>query len=134
MSEPVEPQPETTALPETQERKPRGKSRLADTRVKIALGLAVLEGIVIVLEEDFSRITAVIIAVPIVIFHLLAGRTLESRTLRDISWTLALSQVFAVLVVILAELIDAFALVLIAVFAALALYLLWYDKPVQKTK
>ncbi len=109
----------------------RRRGLFADRRVKIALWIAVAEGIIVAIEEDFSRITAIVIAVPIILFHLLAGRTLESRLARDVSWTLALSQAFTVLVVILAWIVGLLALVLAGVFAAIALFLLLADRPAR---
>jgi hypothetical protein len=105
------------------------RSWLWTNRVKVALGLAILEGIVVALENDFSRITVLVIAVPIILFWLLAGRSLDSQLGREISWVLAASQALAVIVVILDFIIGALALFLVAAFAAVALYLLFQDHP-----
>jgi hypothetical protein len=100
-------------------------------RIKLALALAVLEGIVVALEDEFSRITVIVIAVPIILFYLLAGRTLESRAGREITWVLAASQSLAVIVVILAFILNWLALLLAGVFALVAIYLLVHDRPQQ---
>ena len=105
------------------------RSWLWANRVKLALGLAILEGIVVAVESDFSRITVIVIAVPIILFWLLAGRSLDSQLGREISWILAASQALAVIVVILDFVIGALALFLVAAFAAVALYLLFQDRP-----
>ena len=98
-------------------------------RIKIALAIAILEGLVVAFEEDFSRITVIVIAIPIILFYLLAGRSMDSRLGSEISWVLAASQALAVVAVILAYIIGLFALLLAGVFAVLALYLLFHDRP-----
>ena len=70
---------------------------LAERRLKIALGIAVLEGILVAVEKDFSRWTVIIISAPIIAFYLFAGRSLASDTGRQLSWIAAVSQAFAVL-------------------------------------
>ena len=102
---------------------------LAERRLKIALGIAVLEGILVAVEKDFSRWTVIIISAPIIAFYLFAGRALESDTGRQLSWIAAASQAFAVLLCIVALMIGAFVLIVAAVFAAIALILILGDRP-----
>ena len=52
-----------------------------------------------------------IISVPIILFYVLAGRTLESRTWRDISWIAATAQALAVVGVILLEILPVLTLI-----------------------
>ena len=99
------------------------------TRFKIALGIAVAECIFVAMEKDFSRVTVVVIAIPIILFHLLAGRTLESARQREISWILAMSQALAAVAAIVAWMVPVVALVLAGVFAAAAIYLLVHERP-----
>lgn len=106
-------------------------SWLRENRLKIALGIAVAEGIFVALENDFSRVTVIVIAIPVVLFYLLAGRTLDSQTGREISWILAMSQALAVVAAIVAITIPVIALVLAGVFGAVAVYLLFHDRPDQ---
>lgn len=101
------------------------------TRFKIALGIAVAECIFVALEDEFSRITIVVIAIPIVLFHLLAGRTLDSPRQREISWILAMSQALAAVAAIVAWMVPVVALVLAGLFAAVAVYLLVHERPDQ---
>jgi predicted membrane protein len=107
------------------------RGRRWDRKVQIALGIAIFEGLVAWLKADWSRVTMIVIAVPIILFYLLAGRTLESRLARETSWVLALSQAFAVVAVILSYIIGWLALILAAVFAVVGLYLLLQERPDQ---
>lgn len=105
------------------------KGWLWTNRLKIALALAIFEGLVVAFEKDFSRITVIVIAIPIILFYLLAGRTLESRIGREVSWILAMAQALAVVAAILAFAIGLITLVLVGVFALIAVYLLLHDWP-----
>ena len=117
-------------LPE--QRSPRA-SWLRVNRIKVALGIAVLEGIWVAVAGDITRWTLIIIAVPIIAFYLFAGRTLQSQTGREISWIAAASQAFAVLLAVVAKLIGPFTLIIAGVFAIVALILLIGEKPAKKS-
>ena len=123
-----------SAAPVVPEQAPPRRSWLRENRLKIALGIAVAEGLFVALEEDFSRVTVIVIAIPVVLFWLLAGRTLESATGRDVSWILAMSQALAVCAAIIAILIPVVALVIAGVFGAVAVYLLYHDRPDDSTR
>ena len=107
---------------------------LAERRLKIALGIAVLEGIVVAVEKDFSRWTVIIISAPIIAFYLFAGRALQSDTGRQLSWIAAASQAFAVILCVVALVIGAFVLIIAGVFAAIALILLFGERPAKSSK
>ena len=104
---------------------------LAQRRLKIALGIAVLEGIFVAVAQDFSRWTVIIISAPIIAFYLFAGRALESDTGRQLSWIAAAAQAFAVVLCVVALVIGALALIIAGVFAAIALVLLFGDRPAK---
>lgn len=93
-------------------------------RLKIALGLAFLEGIIVALEKDFTRWTVIIISAPIIAFYVFAGRSLDSDTGRQLSWIAAATQAFAILLCVIALLIGTFALIIAGLFAAVAVILL----------
>ena len=114
-----------------QPRPSRGKtkSKLAEGRLKAALVLAVFEGIIVAFSKDFSRWTVIIIAAPVIVFYLLAGRTLASETGKQISWILAASQAFAVILVVLLFIIGKLMLIFAAIFAVVALLLILGDRP-----
>src|SRR5438132_6974324 len=105
------------------------RSWLWTNRVKIALGIAIFEGLVVAFEKDFSRITVIVIAVPIILFYLLAGRSVDAQLGREVSWVLAASQAFAVGAVILAYILSWLALLLDGIFAAVPRFLSLLDQP-----
>jgi hypothetical protein len=128
-------QPATATQPASQTRSDRG-SRLFiwNTKTKIALAIAAAEALIVWIKSDFTTWTVVIISIPIILFYVLAGRTLESRTWRDISWIAATAQALAVVGVILLEILPVLTLVLAGVFAAVVLLLLLSDRPQQDSK
>ena len=105
------------------------QSWLWANRLKLAIAIAVIEGLVVAFEKDFSRITVIVIAIPVILFYLLAGRTLETRIARELSWILAMSQALAVVAAILAVILSWIALVLVGVFAVIGIFLLLHDRP-----
>lgn len=106
----------------------------SDTRIKVALGIAVAEGLLAAINSDISKVTIIAIAIPVLLFHFLAGRNLHSPRSRDISWTLALSQGFAAVAAVASFFIGTFVLILAGAFAAAAIYLLWTDRPATRQK
>jgi hypothetical protein len=106
----------------------------ADTRIKVALGIAVAECLLAAINTDVSWYTIILIAIPVLVFHFFAGRNLQSARGRDISWTLALSQGLALLVAVASFFVHTFVLVLAGVFAAIVVYLLWTDRPTTQQK
>jgi hypothetical protein len=100
---------------------------LRERRLRIALWIAVFEGLVVALRGDVSRWTVVFVAVPVLALYVFAGRNIRWDAGRQIIWIVAASQVLALLVVILAFFITAIALVLVALFAIAALVYLFSD-------
>ena len=98
-------------------------------RLKIALGIAVLEGIFVAFASDFSQWTVIIISIPIIAFYLFAGRTLDSDTGRQLSWIAAASQTFTVILCVVAKLIGKTSLIVVGIFAVVAVILLFGEKP-----
>ena len=97
-------------------------------RIRITLWIAVLEGIVVALAHDLSRWTVIAIAVPVLALYVFWGRDARSHTWRQILWIAGASQALAVVVVILAFILDWLALLLAAIFAAVALLFLFSDR------
>ena len=101
---------------------------LKERRLRIVLWTVVLEGIVVAVSPEISRLTVVIVALLAAALYFAAGRGATWDTGRQISWILAASQSLAVVFVILAHFIFWLALLAVAVFAAIALLILWADR------
>src|SRR3954466_11424266 len=96
-------------------------------RIRFALWIAVIEGIIVALLHDVSRWTVVAIAIPLLALYLFWGRTARSDTVRQLSWIAGASQALAVIVVIFAFILSWLALLLAGIFAAIALLFLFSD-------
>lgn len=101
---------------------------LRERRLRIALWIAVLEGIVVAVSRDVSRWTVIIVAVLAIALYAAAGRTTKWDTGRQLSWILAASQAFAVVVTILSFVLLWAALLAVVVFAGIALLILFTDR------
>lgn len=110
-----------------------GQSRagrwLEQRRLQIALWIAVIEGILVLVTHDWSKYTVIIIAIPIILFYIFAGRTLESDAGRQLSWIAGASQALAVIGVILVLVLKWLLLVAVIAIAVLALVFLFADRP-----
>ena len=111
---------------------PRKTPFYAQTRVKIALSIAAVEAIIVAVSHDWSKWTVIVVAIPIILFNLLAGRMLESQLGREIAWVAAASQALAVIVVLLWYWIKVLTFVTAGAFAVIALYLLFVDRPSER--
>jgi len=120
---------ETPAEPTPAEPRSEHGRWLYARRLKIALGIAVLEGIFVAFANDFSQWTVIIISIPIIAFYLFAGRTLDSDVGRQLSWIAAASQAFTVILCVIAKLIGKTSLIVVGIFAAVAVVLLIGEKP-----
>ena len=100
---------------------------LRERRLRLALWVAVIEGLIVALENDISRWTVLVIAVIVLAFYVLAGRNMRWDVGRQLSWIAAASQALAILVVIAAFILGLVAVVLVALFAIVALVYLFSD-------
>ena len=100
---------------------------LRERRLRLALWVAVVEGLIVALEHDVTRLTVLIIAVIVLAFYVLAGRSIRWDVGRQLAWIAAASQLLALLVVILAFFVWLIALVLVGLFALVALAYLFSD-------
>ena len=110
------------------------KSLFNSSRFKLALGIAVAEGIIVAFAKDFSAWTVIIISVPIIAFYFFAGRTLESRSARDASWVAAAAQALAVCLCIIWLVVGSLALIGAGILAAIVLVLLLGERGPSKSK
>ena len=100
---------------------------LRERRLRLALWVAVVEGLVVALTADLTRWTVLVIAIVVLAFYVLAGRNMHWDVGRQLSWIAAASQALAILVVIFAFVLGLIAIVLVGVFAIVALAYLFSD-------
>ena len=106
----------------------RGGRWLRDRRVRIALWVAVVEGLIAAFSHDIGRWTILGLAVIVLAFYMVAGRQMKWDVARQLSWIAAASQALAILVIIFAFILKLVAIVAIAVFAVVALVYLFSDR------
>jgi len=105
----------------------RASRWLRERRLRLALWIAVLEGIVVAVRGDISRWTVVVIAALVLLLYMSLRERINWDAGRQILWIVAASQVMALLVVILAFVVGVIALVLVGLFAIVALVYLFSD-------
>jgi hypothetical protein len=101
---------------------------LRERRTRIVLWIAVLEGILVALTQDFTKWTVVAIAIPVLAVYVFWGRNARSDTVRQIAWIAGASQALAVVVAVFSFLLSWLALALAAVFAVIALIFLFSER------
>lgn len=101
---------------------------LRERRLRVALWIAVIEGIVVAFTPDLTRWTVIVIAIPVLAFYALVGRNLSSDTVRQVSWILAASQLLTLIIVVFAFIITWLAVLAIVTLAVIALLYLFADR------
>jgi hypothetical protein len=96
-------------------------------RARLALWIAVAEGLLVLLDV-IPGWTALIVAAALLLFYVLLGRNLPTDTLRQVAWIAAVSQIFVALLPALLALVTVAAVVALAVLALVALALLAVDR------
>jgi hypothetical protein len=105
----------------------RGGRWLRGRRIRLALWVAVIEGVLVALTADLTKWTVLVIAAIVLAFYIVAGRNLRWDVGRQLSWIAAASQALAILVVILAFVLGFVAIVAVVIFAIIALVYLFSD-------
>jgi hypothetical protein len=100
---------------------------LRERRLRLALWVAVIEGLLVALTPDLTKWTVLIIGVVLLAFYMVAGRHMRWDVGRQLSWIAAASQALAILVVILAFVLKLVAIVAVVIFALVALAYLFSD-------
>jgi hypothetical protein len=101
--------------------------RLRNNRLRIALIVALVEGI-LVLVGSIDWWIVVLFAILGVAVYVMAGRAARREEARELSWIFAVSQVAVVLVPVLALVLTAFAVVALVLIAVVALVVLLRDR------
>jgi hypothetical protein len=102
----------------------RSSRWLHDRRVRIALWIAVIEG-VLLLVHAIPRLPALAIAIVVVALYFWLGHRLRSATARQVGWIAAVSQALVMLVPILIIVVGTLALIVVGLLAVVALILLF---------
>ncbi len=97
-------------------------------RMRIALCIAARRGLLVYVFHDASRWTVIGLAAAALAVYLFVGRESRFDTLRQLSWIFAASQLLAVVAAILAFIVVWTAIVAVAVFAAIALLVVFSDR------
>ena len=100
---------------------------LRENRLRIALVLALVEG-VLVLVDQIPWQWVVLVAVVAVALYVSGGRKAGREGVREASWIFAVSQVAVVLVPALALVLTVFAVVALVLIARVALVVLLRDR------
>jgi FtsH-binding integral membrane protein len=100
---------------------------LRERRLRLSLWIAVLEGIVVAVRGDISRWTVLVIAALVLLLYMSLRDRVRWDAGRQVLWIVAASQALALLVVVLAFVIGVIALVLVGLFAVVALVYLFSD-------
>ena len=100
---------------------------LRERRLRIALWVAIIEGLIVALTPELTRWTVLGIGAAVLGFYVVAGRNMNWDVARQLSWIAAASQALAILVVILAFVVWISAIVLIGILAVVALVYLFSD-------
>ncbi|MDQ2969119.1 MAG: hypothetical protein M3R37_12465 [Actinomycetota bacterium] len=100
---------------------------LRERRLRLALWVAVVEGLLVALTPDLTKWTVLVIGAILLAFYIVAGRNISWDVARQLSWIAAASQALAILVVILAFVLGLLAIVAVVVFAIVALVYLFSD-------
>lgn len=101
---------------------------LQERRVRIALWIAVIEGLLVAVHV-INRWVAIAIAIAAVTIYFFAGRESRSFTARQVSWIAATSQAAVVLIPFLLIVVGTFALVAVGLLAIVALVALFSEHP-----
>ena len=100
---------------------------LRERRIRLALWVAVIEGLLVAITADLTKWTVLVIGAILLAFYIVAGRNMRWDVGRQLSWIAAASQALAILVVILAFVLKLVAIVAVVVFAIIALVYLFSD-------
>jgi len=100
---------------------------LRSRRVRIALWVAVIEGLFVALKV-IAWPVALILAVGIIGIYFYAGHRLRAGVAREVGWIAAVSQALVALVPVLVIILGTLALILVGVLAVIALVVLFSDR------
>lgn len=101
---------------------------LRERRVRIALIIAAVEAIIVAVFHDVSRVSVFVLAILALALYWWGGRRSRSDTFYQASWIFAVSQLLAALAAIFAFIVFWSAIMLMAIFAVVALFYVFTDR------
>jgi hypothetical protein len=114
-------------LPAIEHGSTRGGRWLQDRKLKLALGLAVLEGLLVAVDV-ISAWVAIVVAIAALVAYFGWARGQSVPWLRDTAWVVAVWQAVVLLVPVLVVVVGTLALVAVAAIAVVALVALFSDR------
>lgn len=108
-------------------RESRAGRWIREVRLRIALLIGLVETLLILLG-DLRWFVVVGTAAAVVAFYFLVGRRVPYHAVRELSWTLALSQLIAVVIPLLFEVVRILAIALIVLIALLLVAMLLLER------
>lgn len=100
---------------------------LHEQRLRLALGIALVEGLFVALGE-IGWLPAIVVAAAVVATYFWVGRRLRPGAVRELAWVAALSQAFVALVPVLVIVIGTLALIAVGVLALAAVLILLAER------
>src|SRR5262249_58223258 len=104
-----------------------GGSWLRVHRVRTALWSAALEAVLAAITKTISGYTIIVLGLITIPLYFFWGRN-QRGTIKHVTWIAAAAQALAIVAVLLAHFIGLFVLVLAAIFAGIALFLIFSDR------
>jgi hypothetical protein len=101
---------------------------LRQRRWRIALGIAVVEALVVAVSSHVSNWTVLLLAALAVALYYFVGRESRSGIVHELTWILGASQLLALIAAILALFVIWFAFIVAAIFAVVALSVFFLDR------
>jgi len=100
---------------------------LHGNRLRIAVWIAVVEGILL-LVGAINRSVALLVAALVLVAYFWLGRRLKSLLARDVAWVAGVSQALVALIPVLLFVVGIVAVVAVAILALVALVVLFRDR------
>lgn len=100
---------------------------LRERRLRIAIWIAVIEGLLVVVHV-IPKWLAIIVAGALLGWYLLAGRRVQSDGARQVGWIAAASQAMLALIPVIAFFVTTVALIALGILAVVALVVLFTER------
>jgi hypothetical protein len=116
-----------TQLPMIEHDSSRPGRWLRERRLRLAVWIAVIEGLLVVVHV-IPKWLALVVAVVVLAWYFVSGRTSRSLSVRQAGWVAAASQAMIALIPVVAFFVTTFALIALGILAAVALLVLFTER------